>query len=207
MSHVALHNPYPERTRMWMVAQQDSDFYRTYVEHQWLWLAPGETRQVGVMYESLIGDPVFAETTRRHQDEIWKSPSRLALVGLIENPLDEKLHVADTSGGVSVAVGSGRATRIDPFDADRSVARGRVVTVDSGDPVNGGVVVVTAAPAGRVKAEQSMPVDLGQDGTFILELGRLFRNREQRRPFTVQAEYLGAFGLADARSKVLWIEP
>lgn len=206
MSHVALHNPYPERTRMWVVAQQSSAFYRTYVEHQWLWLDPGETQRVGVMYESLIGDPAYDRVTREHRDEIWKRPSRLSLVGLLENPLDEQLHVADTSGGVTVEVGSGRATRIDPFDGDRDVVRGRVVAVDSGEGVGRGAVVVTAQPRGRAKGEASAAVELAPDGRFALELGRLVGDRRDGEQLAVQAEYLGSFGFADSRSTVLWVD-
>lgn len=205
MSHVALHNPYPERTRMWVVAAQSSDFYRTYVARQWLWLDPGETQDVEVMYESLLGDPAFAEVTRSHQDEIWKRPSRLALVGLLENPLDEQLHVADTSGGVTIEVGSGRATRIEPFDADDDVVRGRVEAVDTGEPVSRGVVVVTAQPGGHSEGEVSASVPLREDGSFVLELGRLRQDLDGER-VSVQAEYLGAFGFADCRSDVRWVE-
>ncbi|MGH8974391.1 MAG: hypothetical protein ACRD0C_14470, partial [Acidimicrobiia bacterium] len=59
MTSVTLTNPYPEPTRVFVLAQQSTTWYRTYVEHQWVWLGAGEERSVGVMYESLAGDPVL----------------------------------------------------------------------------------------------------------------------------------------------------
>ena len=234
ISHVAVHNPFPDRTRAWVVATQDSDAYRTYLANQWVWLDPGETRRVEVMYESLLGDPAFAATVGERREAVWKRPSRLALVGLMENPLDEQLHVADPTGGVSIEVASGRGTRIDPFDSDGKVARGRVTTVDGGQPVTHGAVVVTVQLRGRSKGEASYATTVDSNGYFVVELdGRGRQEQHDRkephvrqeqpdrkgrkdpkdlvRPrrgdqVKVQAEYLGSFSYADSRSRDIWVD-
>ncbi|MCF4122802.1 hypothetical protein L1785_17635 [Antribacter sp. KLBMP9083] len=170
MTHVAVHNPHPERTRAWVVAQQDTDWYRTYLEHQWVWLDPGETRRVGVMYESLLGDPAFAATVGERRREVWKRPSRLGVVGLLENPLDDRLHAAEPTGGATVELASGRKTRIEPFGVAERTVRGRVTTADDGSPVTSGAVLVVLRPKGSAKGEVTIPAELDEKGWFTVRV-------------------------------------
>ncbi|MGH8976148.1 MAG: hypothetical protein ACRD0C_23410, partial [Acidimicrobiia bacterium] len=166
-------------------------WYRTYVEHQWVWLGAGEERSVGVMYESLAGDPVLDLPT----DVIWKRPSRCSLVGLIENPLDPQLHCPEVMGGAELQLASGRATRIDGPWMDDKIVRGRVVTIEGGVPVEEGVVVVVLrrddAPENEVALEAAV-----DNGEFVAEVDGEARRIEAR------AYYTGGDGYADC-----WSEP
>jgi M6 family metalloprotease-like protein len=213
MSHVTVNNPYSERTRLFVVAQQTMPYYRTYLEHQWLWLDPGETRRIGVMYESLAGDPRWDGQIREMQDRFYEHPNRVSLIGLMENPYDEQLHVADVSGGANIVVASGRRTRIVDLELNKYVARGRVITVDDGRPATRGQVVVSAQPDGRPTGEQTRTASVLADGRFVLELalrGCLDGECDRKRPawrkpaIKLQVHYLGAFMLADCDSDIAW---
>ncbi len=211
MSHVTVNNPYPERTRFWIVGQQSMTFYRTYLAHQWVWLDPGETRRVGVMYESLAGDPLYAARIKEMRGNFYERPNRVSIIGMIENPLDEKLHVADVAGGANIVVASGRRTKIIDLAIDRNVARGRVITVDDGKPVDRGNVVVTVQPDGKARREVSRSGKVFNDGRFTIELN-LQREDERHAVLTakglrMQVHYLGALMLADCNSEVVWAKP
>jgi M6 family metalloprotease-like protein len=214
MSHVSVNNPYPERTRLWVVAQQTMPFYRTYVAHQWVWLDPGETRRIGVMYESLAGDPKWDGLIKEMRGKFYEVPNRISFIGLMENPLDERLHVADVAGGANVMVASGRRTKIVDLELTKDVARGRVITVDDGQPVNRGQVVVTVQPDGKAKGELSRSGKVFGDGRFVLELS-LHQKQEREDKVSVlkatalrlQAHYLGGVMLADCDSEMRWVKP
>ncbi len=51
VTFVEVGNPYPVRTRIWITAGQDNPLYRTYLERSWLYLDPGETKKIRVMFE------------------------------------------------------------------------------------------------------------------------------------------------------------
>jgi len=211
ISHVVVNNPYPQRTRLFVVGQQSMDLYRTYLQHQWVWLAPGETRRIEVMYESLAGDPLFDGRIKEMRGKYYERPNRISLIGLLENPLDEHLHVADVAGGANIVVSSGRRTKIVDLKMDRHVALGRVVTVDDGQPVNRGKVVVSMQPDGRSKHEFSRSGPVFQDGRFAIELN-LGHDKDSEavlkaRSLSLQAHYLGGLMLADCQSEVLRVKP
>ena len=52
LSVVDVHNPFPYPADAWIELVQDSTRYRSYVDHRWLHLQPGETRSVRVEVES-----------------------------------------------------------------------------------------------------------------------------------------------------------
>ena len=52
VSLVEVHNPYPYAAAALVDVSQDTDAYRTFVDHQWVHLQPGETRRVRVEVES-----------------------------------------------------------------------------------------------------------------------------------------------------------
>jgi M6 family metalloprotease-like protein len=189
MTAIKLTNPYSRRTRVSVLAQQSTPWYRTYLEHQWVWLEPGEERSVGVMYESLVGDPAFDLSP----EMVWKRPSRCSLVGLVENTLDPVHHCPEVMGGAEVQLASGRATRIEGPWTDDKVVRGRVVTVDGGDPVGEGVVVVLRRGDGEAEVAIEATVD---NGEFVAELGAAGGPSRA----DVQAYYTGGHGYADCWS-------
>jgi hypothetical protein len=44
ISTMEVGNPYPVRTRIWINAGNSNPLYRTFLEHSWVYLDPGETR-------------------------------------------------------------------------------------------------------------------------------------------------------------------
>lgn len=53
VSYIEVHNPYPYAASALVDVGQDTGAYRTFVDHQWLYLQPGETRLVRLEVESL----------------------------------------------------------------------------------------------------------------------------------------------------------
>jgi hypothetical protein len=204
-SFVNVSNPHSDETRVFVIAEQSTPWYRTYLEHAWVWLQPGETRKIGVLVESLVGDPAYPEL-EQFRTAIYERPHDLALVGLIENPHDPQLHAADIAGGGNIRVLTGRATRIDLDQFDEQVATGRVITVDDEQPVTYGDVIVSLQPVGSAeRAEYRTATKLDRDGRFAVEIGAS-RLLEEYGWLDGQAHYLGAFALADCDSKVVRLE-
>jgi M6 family metalloprotease-like protein len=210
VSHVTVTNPYPDRTRVTVVGQQTTEWYRTYLEHQWVWLDPGETRRIGVMYESLYGDPVWDDILREKKQEVFRRPNRVSLIGMLENPLDDQLHVADASGGANIVVSTALATRVDHFDVDKKgrSARGQVVTVNGSETVDRGSVVVTIQPKGRAKGEVTVTTKVDDQGRFTastqLEQKVASGELAKAEAYKVEAHYLGAFMFGDSTSEPVW---
>jgi len=151
--------------------------------------------------------PRYDGAIREMQGRFYEVPNRVSLIGLLENPMDEQLHVADVAGGANVVVASGRRTAIVDLRIDRNVARGKVITVDDGAPVNRGKIVVTLQPDGRAKYELSRNTSLSSDGRFVIELG-LQRDEKSKalvraKALQAQAHYLGSFMLADCTSETV----
>jgi hypothetical protein len=207
--HVVVHNPYPQRTRAWLVGQQSMPFYRAYLRHQWVWLDPGETRRIEVMVESLAGDPAFSQALRGMQDRFHKKANRLSVIGMLENPVERHLHVAAPSGGVNLIVSSGLATRVDHFELHGGTVRGQVRTL-AGEPVSGGNVIVTIQPGGKARQELHRIARLRADGEFSvgIPLGDLIDAGDlaPARAYRLQAHYPGGTGLADCDSEIRWLE-
>jgi hypothetical protein len=60
ISVVDVSNPYDHPVSAAIEVQQDSDLYRTYVDHRWLHLEPGQTRSVRMEVESTATGPTAA---------------------------------------------------------------------------------------------------------------------------------------------------
>lgn len=52
VSFIDVHNPYPYAASALVEVAQDGDAYRTFIDHQWVHLEPGQTRQVRLEVES-----------------------------------------------------------------------------------------------------------------------------------------------------------
>ena len=52
MSYIEVHNPYTYPASALVDVAQDTDAYRTFVDHQWVHLEPGQTRRVRLEVES-----------------------------------------------------------------------------------------------------------------------------------------------------------
>ena len=162
------------------------------------------------MYESLAGDPLYAARIKEMRGNFYERPNRVSIIGLIENPLDEKLHVADVAGGANIVSPRAAHQNHRPRHGQERRA-GRVITVDDGKPVDRGNVVVTVQPDGKARVEMSRSGKVFNDGRFTIELN-LQREDERHgvlkaKGLRMQAHYLGALMLADCNSEVVWAKP
>lgn len=204
VSSIAVSNPYEERTRFFVFAQQDSSYYRTFLGHRWLWLDPGETRHVPFLYESLSGDPLHGQRIEHELERVWGVPARVSVVGTIEDPHDRQLHTGQVAGGAELQLGTGRATRILIGDTSLDVVSGRVVLESDGTPVNQGRMLLAIRLDASPDKIFYREGDVAQGSFFVpvdpqefLGAGPLAR---------VQAHYLGAFSYAPSDSETFEID-
>jgi M6 family metalloprotease-like protein len=189
---VSVHNPFPRPTRFFIRAGQTNPLFRTYTEHTWLVLDADEQRQVGLMCE-------YAPEAEQ-SDPKWKAgrgekfipiPNRVTMLGLIENPLDMRLHGPTPVTGVQLDVTHGKATRFDKFEAGEHAAQGQVVETATGKGVPGGsVIIILLAPAG--KEEQYIKAKIKTDGSFSARWEPVWTR--------LQVYYVPAPGYADCNS-------
>jgi M6 family metalloprotease-like protein len=174
MTSVTVANPFHERTRFFIVAGQTNPTYRTYVEHAWLYLDPGETRSVGVMFEFApdnLSNGVFANTQLGKVREMMRVPNDVALASFAEDPRDKPRHAIWKLGGVDVQVVTGKATKFQRFGVDSRSAVGTIVTVDASSPVRGGNVVLRASRSGKPETFDYQSAPVSTTGTFNTKLG------------------------------------
>jgi M6 family metalloprotease-like protein len=194
---VSIHNPFPERTRFFIRAGQTNPLYRTYVENTWLLLEPDETRWVRVMFEwapeAPQSDPQWVRSGEL-KEKYYAVPNRVTLLGLIENPLDKRLHGPQPVSGAQADVMHADGTRFEQFKAGDHYAAGSIVRISDGAPVPGGSVIVIVSVAGEAEAHYHTGIVL-QDGTFALEFPEEWEE--------VEAYYVPAPDYAPCTSEVI----
>lgn len=165
MTILKVGNPYKARTRIFVTAGQNNPLYRTYLDHAWLTLDPGEVRDVGVMFEY---NPAVKEHSNEpiNPDEVRKFggvPNNVGLAAFIEDPTDTPRHAKNILGGAQAQVVTGRAVDCKLLGADDKTARGVITTVDDGKPVQGGqIIVIFEARDGTPKAYQTEKLQSGE---------------------------------------------
>jgi M6 family metalloprotease-like protein len=194
IAYVTVGNPYSERTRFFISAGQSNPLYRTYLEHDWLLLDPGETRRLRVMFEFAPDAEQSDPKVKKQKKKYLRVPNFVNIAGAIEDPLDPRLHGPSWATGVTAQIASGRSTKFRDVRRVRSVVTGRVTTADD-KPVPGGKVVVTAWDHNR-KREHSLHTDV-QPGTGT------FQAKLPGKWAIVDAYYTGAPGYADCESEVV----
>jgi M6 family metalloprotease-like protein len=201
---VQVGNPYDQATRVWIIGEQTNPLFRTYVETTWVWLEPGETRDVRVMLEYAL-DPKsdrlpddVGDVAKREIEHLSMRPNDLGLLAYAEHPDDDPRHRLELLGGAQIQVTTGRATEIVELSNDKSVVVGTVVTVDDRRPVLSGRVVVTVTDEPeRPDRFITLAGDVDDQGFFAVP----FRTEA----FTlIRAEFLPPPGLS--ASSVDWIE-
>lgn len=169
VTFVEVGNPYPIATHIFLQPTQSNPMYRTYIEHTWLWLEPGETRQVRMMMEFApdnLSNGIYRDQDLRKYRPMMQKPNRVQAVATIEDPNDSPRHKVDTLSGVDMEIVRGKATRFQRFIAEGPRVAGSVATVDGGQPAQGHALVRTwhgdrAKPEFRYKRFK-----LRSDGSF-----------------------------------------
>jgi hypothetical protein len=148
---IAVGNPYDKPTRVWLIGQQSNPLFRTYLEHTWLLLEPGEVRDIGVMLEYALDPkrpdaiPEDAKRFERYFEKYTRIPNNVGLHAYAEDPNDDPRHALELMGGAGLLVTTGRATAIDDLTNEGPVINGTVVTTDDRKGVPDGKVVVTVS--------------------------------------------------------------
>src|SRR5262245_29934063 len=84
ITYVTVGNPYSERTRFFIGAVQTNPLYRTYLEHGWFVLDPGECRRVRVMFEFAPDAEQSDPTVKEKQKKYLRVPNFVNIAGAIE---------------------------------------------------------------------------------------------------------------------------
>lgn len=189
-------NPYPVRTRIWINASNSNPLYRTYLEHSWVYLNPGETRKIQVMYEYApdhLTSDVYPKQLLPKYREMQRMPNRVAFASFIENPRDNPRHSLEVLGGAQAEVVTGKSTEFQRFVVDGRTARGRIVTHGDKKPVPSGKVVVRVTSGKGLKAKVDYQSVRLQGGSFHAQL-----KYEGER---VKAFYIPSPGYGDSESE------
>jgi hypothetical protein len=192
---VKVNNPLDVPAVCRVQVRQTSPFVRTYLDHAWVRLQPGEERNVRFLTESIVGDPALAGFVKEHSRRIYKEPSSLRLTGIAQEP-----HTCDgyVTGGAQVLVRAARATRFVKISVQGELATGRIETVDDGSGVDG-IVLITIAPPDRPDRQW---VEQGRvvNGNFEFIL-----DRPAPSGYRATGHYTGGFDRAPCDSETLRI--
>jgi hypothetical protein len=156
ITSIEVGNPYDLPTRVYISAANTNPFYRTYLQHRWLDLPAGASRQVEVMME-YVGQLPEHERGRDGDElelrRLHSAPNHVSLRSLIVDPRDPQGHTMVQLGGAELEVVTGRGTRFETFGTDGGVVTGSVVTVDDRRPVPTGTVILTLVRGSQGKEE------------------------------------------------------
>ncbi|MBO0980159.1 hypothetical protein [Microbacterium sp. SD291] len=193
---VKVTNPHPVEARCRVVVRQTDPLSRTYLEHAWVVLQPGEERGVRFWTESMIGDPAVEAMTEELKSRSWEVPNRLRLTGVAD--AGEGCH-GDTTGGAHVDVVAGRRTRFVDLRVGDGHATGRIAVEEDGDGPWGSVVVSIRDDVDG----DDLGVFTGEvrDGDFAFE----FRGRVEGGR-VAQAEFNGGYSAAPCISEWVGLE-
>jgi hypothetical protein len=189
---VKVHNPYPQSARVNIrLAKSSNPLYRTYIEHTWVTLFPGETRNVEVMFEySPTGSGTFVPQLEQFIDQ----PAEVSVYATIEQPMADLEQAAVMLGGFTAKIVTGRGTRFDEFwKRDENAVYGRIVASDDGTPVAGGSIILTIN-AGDEQRDTSttMMLQVNQQGEFYTQVSEEWESAD--------AFFIAPLGYTDCQS-------
>jgi M6 family metalloprotease-like protein len=194
VTDVMVVNPYELPTRIFLRGGQSNPLYRTYIEHTWLLLEPGEQRKVKVMFEygpvgSKSDEQVFGKVEVK---EFGRLPNRFALTGWIEDPRNPLCDHPDLMGGLDALVTTGRATRFEKVNISKTRVEGVVVSAVDKKPVKAGGVILT-----RWKGEGEKQTFLGSQEIKLVS-GQ-FNEGIEGEWERLTLDYVGMNGYADSQ--------
>lgn len=126
-----LSNPLGREATYLLTTDQSGDGFRVYVGHAWLRLAPGETRPVELMYESLAGDPSFGAAFERSLERYAARANHVAVTSWLV-PEGTECDTPREWWGVSLDLRAGRRAWIDDVRRNGELVTGRVRATRNG---------------------------------------------------------------------------
>jgi M6 family metalloprotease-like protein len=192
---VRVANPYPDRpVDVSLHAEQQLDWYRTYLEHTSVRLGPGESRNVEVMVECVADEPAFRDAVPR--ERLFRVPNIVTTIAAVREPESD---VTEPIGGATIEVRAARAAELTQLDVSRRNASGRVRLVDDGSAAPRGGEVVVATRANAPGGEASHRTALGLDGAFAVDTPDFAR---VSGPLDIDLVYAGDEGIGPATARV-----
>ena len=214
ISFIEVGNPYTLPTVVFINPHQTNPLYRTYLEHKSLYLNPGETRKIKIMFEYdpeiinsvpvSLGDNTMNETDRRQlPEQVYKEycymPNHARFASFIYNPHDQNHHV-ELLGGAEVQVVTGRKTEFGMFYYKEFVG-GTLITVDDGQRVTQGKIIIIIRKQMKegniVEVYETIPL------TVYGEFQYRIQDDKASTLLSVQAYYLPAPGFGDCYSNII----
>lgn len=192
LATVKVHNPFPKPARTYIrVAKSTSPLFRTYLEHSWLVLQPGESREVQLMFEYVYEeDPVWMPSL----EEYLTRPNTVSVIGYVEVPDADREAAPVPLGGVSAQVVTGIATEIENFTFDPpQYCGGHVLKKSNREPVTEGKVIITIRQGDQ---EIYQVVNVNEYGHFQVDV-------KLRGWESLQAYYTGTTFFGDAESPII----
>ena len=187
--HVAAGNPHDRAARFFLSGGQDNPFFRTYFEHTWVWLEPGEVRPIAVGFE-FAPDVLTTQPKYRQMERMYDQPNQVDVVGWLENPNDPFLHAPVKMSGVTARIVHGSKVWFDRFARDGELVLGHLVAANGSVPR--GDVLILSEPGPK---ETSTQTQVQNDGSF-----RAVIHQDVER---VQAYFVPESGYGDGYSKVV----
>jgi len=193
MTIVKIQNPFNEPALAEVrVAKSTTPLFRTFLDHTWLKLQAGESRDLRVMFEyAYEEDPVWDPNLERY----ISLPDDVAINAVIWRIADEPVEEGTDLGGVSARIATGYSTRFNTFafDPPTSVS-GHIVRVKNSEPVSGGKVLLVLTAGGE---EQYVEASVNGTGQFQATLPVV------ATPLSIQGHYLAPPGNADCVSQTV----
>jgi hypothetical protein len=198
MASVTVHNPFNKRTRAFIrFAKSTSPLFRSYLEHTWLVLQPGETRNVQLMFEyAYEEDPVWNPALEQYISK----PHDVSVYAVIQQPGGEPDQETVVDGGATFRVVTGKATRFGSFDIQSipivyppmEYPVGHIAAMDDESGVPGGKVILVVTANGE---EEYHTTEVDESGVFT---GDPLGDWD-----SVQAYYVPLDGYGDCTSQLL----
>ncbi|MCB0230535.1 MAG: hypothetical protein H6647_16440 [Anaerolineales bacterium] len=192
---VQVANPFPDRSvEVRLHAEQNLDWYRTYLSHKWVRLAPGETKNIELMVECVAEEEGFRDQVSN--ELLYTQPNIVSAVAIIT---DGDSNVSQLIGGATIEARAARAAEFIGLDVSRGSIYGNVRLVSDGSipPAGGEIVVATSAniPGGEISYRTS----LDEGGAFGVETPKF---ATLSAPIVVDLIYLGGGGTGPASVRI-----
>lgn len=196
---VKLENPTAQSAVVFPRVRNTSPFYRVFIEHSWLRLGPRQSGEVGVMVESLNGDPNWDELISENESRMFEESGIVEVSGWVQG-----VCAPQCTGGATLEVNSGRASEFRDlrfYRREGGVGSG-MLTTTSGDPVTHGIVLMTARRDGDDDPNNQLSAtdDVHSDGRFSVSMEGL------ESGMVAQLFYLGAYRFAPCESPPIKVE-
>jgi len=188
---IVAENPFDKPAVVYFTVHQPHPLFRTYLDHRWVYLEPGEQKRILVMVESLLGDKRFEEIVRNFQHRERRITTTLRLSALGDT---RQSCAAEVIGGASILAITGIGTHFKSFEAEGGSARGFIVRTDTGDGINGKVLVSIMPRDPNDNRKEITREGEIIDGRFRVETGSVHDS-------IIQAHYLGQFPYGPSESK------